>query len=474
MKYDVIVIGGGVTGCAILRELSKYDLKIALLEKEEDVCSGTSKANSAIIHAGYDAQNGTLKARLNVRGSLLTEGLAKDLNFAYRKNGSFVLCFDEEDLPGLNELYERGVKNGVKDLEIISGDRAREMEPNLSKNVVAALYAPTAAIVCPFEMTIALGENAVANGAEVFLNEKVEKIEKTADGFRINDRYETKTIVNAAGLYGDVIHNMVCDEKIELTPRKGDYCLFDKEVGSLVKHTIFQLPNKFGKGVLVAPTAHGNMLVGPSATDITDKEATATTAEDLDMIIEKSKMSVDGIPFNKVITSFSGLRARPAGDDFIIREAADAFYDAIGIESPGLSSAPAVGEYVAEMIVGRLGAAKKDNFISKRAGLKKLAKMPMEERKALIEKNPLYGNIICRCEEISEGEIVDAIHSPIPATSLDAVKRRVRAGMGRCQGGFCSPKVMEILARELGRDYETITKNNADSRIVYGKLGEDE
>lgn len=335
MKYDVIVIGGGVTGCAILRELSKYNLKIALFEKEEDLCSGTSKANSAIIHAGYDAKNGSLKAKFNVRGSILTKKLAEDLNFSYRNNGSFVVCFNEEDLPGLTELYERGVKNKVEGLQIIDGDKARELEPNLSKNVVAALYAPSAAIVCPFEMTIALGENAVMNGAEIFLNKPVNDIKKINDYYLINGQYETKYIINAAGLYGDVIHNLICDDKIKISPRKGDYCLFDKEVGSLVKHTIFQLPNKFGKGVLVAPTAHGNMLIGPSASDVEDKEATATTSEDLEMIIEKAKLSVDNIPFNKVITSFSGLRARPEGDDFIICEANDNFFDVIGIESPG-------------------------------------------------------------------------------------------------------------------------------------------
>ncbi|MBR2577771.1 MAG: FAD-dependent oxidoreductase, partial [Erysipelotrichaceae bacterium] len=290
----------------------------------------------------------------------------------------------------------------------------------------------------------------------------------------INGEYECRCIVNAAGLYGDVIHNMICDEKIELTPRKGDYCLFDKEAGGLVKQTIFQLPSKYGKGVLVAPTAHGNMLIGPSATDITDKEGNNTTIEDLDMIIDKAKLSVDGIPFNKVITSFCGLRARPKGDDFVIEEAADAFFDAIGIESPGLSSAPAIDEYVAEMIVKKLGASKKDDFIEKRAGLRKLNKKDYEERGKLIKENPLYGNIICRCEEISEGEIVDAIHSTIPATSLDAIKRRVRAGMGRCQGGFCSPKVMAILARELNIPFEDVCKNNAQSPMVYGKLGQDD
>lgn len=473
MKYDVIVIGGGVIGCAILRELSKYNLNIALLEKNEDVCSGTSKANSAIIHAGYDAENGTLKAKMNVKGSLMTKELAKDLSFSYINNGSFVVCFDESDLEGLKKLYERGLKNGVEGLEIIDGDKARQLEPNLSKNVYAALYAKTAAIVCPFEMTIALGENAVANGAKVFLNNEVKTIEKKDDYYLINSTYETKCIVNAAGLYGDFIHNLICDNKVKISPRKGDYCLFDKEVGSLVKHTIFQLPNKFGKGVLVAPTAHGNMLIGPSASDILDKEATATTSEDLNNIIDKAKLSIDNIPFNKIITSFSGLRARPEGNDFIIEEANDNFYDVIGIESPGLSSAPAIGEYVCDMIVKRLNPSKKDNFISTRKGIVKLNKLNNEERAKLINDNPLYGNIICRCEEISEGEIIDAIHSLIPATSLDAIKRRVRAGMGRCQGGFCSPKVMEIISRELNIPFEDVTKNIPTSKMVFGKLGEE-
>lgn len=473
MKYDVIVIGGGVIGCAILRELSKYNLNIALLEKNEDVCSGTSKANSAIIHAGYDAENGTLKAKMNVKGSLMTKELAKDLSFSYINNGSFVVCFDESDLEGLKKLYERGLKNGVEGLEIIDGDKARQLEPNLSKNVYAALYAKTAAIVCPFEMTIALGENAVANGAKVFLNNEVKTIEKKDDYYLINSTYETKCIVNAAGLYGDFIHNLICDNKVKISPRKGDYCLFDKEVGSLVKHTIFQLPNKFGKGVLVAPTAHGNMLIGPSASDILDKEATATTSEDLNNIIDKAKLSIDNIPFNKIITSFSGLRARPEGNDFIIEEANDNFYDVIGIESPGLSSAPAIGEYVCDMIVKKINPSKKDNFINTRKGIVKLNKLNNEERAKLINDNPLYGNIICRCEEISEGEIIDAIHSLIPATSLDAIKRRVRAGMGRCQGGFCSPKVMEIISRELNIPFEDVTKNIPTSKMVFGKLGEE-
>ena len=466
--YDVIVIGGGVTGCATLRELSKYDLKLALLEKEEDVCSGTSKANSAIVHAGFDAQNNTLKAKFNVRGNKLIRELSKTLNFPFINNGALVLCFDENDYSKLEELYDRGIKNGVEGLEIISGDKARSIEPNLSKEVVSALYAKTSGIVCPFDMNIAFGENAVLNGAEIIFNSKVETIVKENDYYLINNKYKTRCIVNAAGVYGDFIHNLVCDDKLKISPRKGDYCLFDEELGTLVKHTIFQLPNKNGKGVLVTPTVHGNLLIGPSATDISDKENTATDKEDLDYVMEKAKMSVDGLAFNKIITSFSGLRARPEGDDFIVKESEEYFFEAIGIESPGLSSAPAIGEYLGELIVRKLNAKKKDNFIEDRPGFVHLKKMNKEERENKIRENPLYGHIVCRCNEVSEGEIIDALNRPIKVTSLDGIKRRTTSMMGRCQGGFCSPKIMEILSRYLNINEEEVCKNNSKSKMLVG------
>ena len=472
--FDVIVIGGGVTGCSILRELSKYDLKVALLEKEEDVCSGTSKANSAIVHAGHDAKSDSLKAKLNVRGNELIKELAKDLNFAYKNNGSLVLCFDEEDYPKLEELYNRGITNGVKDLHILKSDEVLKLEPNLSDNVKYALLANTGAIICPFEMNVALAENAVQNGAEVILNTEVKEIKKINDHYLINNQYETRCVVNAAGLYGDVIHNMICEKKRTITARKGDYCLYDTDLGDLVSHTIFQLPTAKGKGVLVTPTVHGNLLVGPSATDIDDKEDTGTYASDLDFVLTNALKSVKSLPNNKIITSFSGLRAKGDTGDFIIEEANDNFFDAIGIESPGLTSAPAIGEMVSEMVVEKLKPSLKDNFISTRKGLVHLKHLSYKQRGELIKQNPLYGNIICRCNDVSEGEIIDAINSPIKATSLDAIKRRTTAGMGRCQAGFCCPKTIEILARELGVKEEEITKNNAKSRMILGKLGEDD
>ena len=473
MLYDVVIIGAGVVGSSIARYLSRYDLEIAVVEKEEDVCSGTSKANSAIVHAGHDAKTGSLKAKFNLLGSKMMEGLSKELDFSYERNGSLVVCFSEEDRPALNELYQRGIDNGVSGLEILEGDEVRKKEPNLSENIVAALWCPTGAIVCPFELTTAMAENAATNGVEFIFNNKVETIEKKDDYYVINNKIKTKAIVNCAGVYSDVIHNLVSDNKYHIIPKKGDYVLMDREVGGLVKSTIFQLPTKAGKGVLVTPTVHGNLLVGPSATDIDNPEGNNTTAEDLDSIMKTAKLSANNIPYNKVITSFSGVRAHEEKGDFILEESVDNFYDCVGIESPGLTAAPAIGEYMADLVANKLKATKKDHFVNERKGIVKVASLPIEERAKLIERNPSYGQIICRCEEISEGEIVDAIRRKPGAVSLDGVKRRVRAGMGRCQAGFCTPKVMDILARELGIPLEDVCKNNPNSKLLYGKMKED-
>lgn len=474
LNYDVVVVGGGVTGCAVARELSRYELNCCLMERAEDVCSGTSKANSAIVHAGYDAVPGSLKAKFNVQGNAMMGTLSKKLDFEFQRNGSMVLCFAEEDRPGLDALYDKGVANGVPDLQIISGEEARAMEPNLSDQVVAALYAPTGGIVCPFGLTIALAENACDNGVEFKLNTEVLDISAVEGGYMLKTNqgeFTARFVVNAAGVYADVFHNMVSGRKLQLIPRKGDYCLLDHEAGDHVSHTIFQLPGKYGKGVLVAPTVHGNLLLGPTAVDVEDKENTATTAQELADVIQKTAISVKNIPYNKVITSFSGLRAHETGDDFVIGEAEDAegFFDAAGIESPGLSSAPAIGVYLAELIAKKAGAGKKDGFKSERKGIPQVSKLSFEERAALIKERPDYGTIVCRCENVSEGEIVDAIRRTLGATSLDGVKRRVRQGMGRCQAGFCTPRTMEILARELGRPMESICKNGPGSEILIGE-----
>lgn len=474
MKYDVVVIGGGVIGCAVARELSRYQVKACVVEREEDVCSGTSKANSAIVHGGFDAEPASLKAKFNILGSQMMEELSKELDFDYKRNGSLVLCFAEEDKPALEALYEKGVKNGVKGMSIISGDEVRKREPNIEDTVVAALDVPSSGIVCPFGLTIALAENACDNGVEFQFLTEVETIEKEAEGYVLKTskgEIHTACVVNAAGVYSDQIHNFVSEKKLHITARKGDYCLLDKEAGSLVSHTIFQLPTKMGKGVLVSPTVHGNLLTGPTATDIENKEQTATVAEELDSLMSRASLSVKGIPFRQVITSFAGLRAHEDGDDFVIGEISDApgFFDAAGIESPGLSSAPAIGQWLAEKVAEKLNAKKKEDWNGTRKGIVRPELLSKEERAELIRKNPAYGTIICRCESVSEGEIVDAITRTLGAKSLDGIKRRVRQGMGRCQAGFCTPRTMEILSRELGIRMEEVCKNAPGSEMLTGQ-----
>lgn len=471
--YDVIIIGGGVAGAASARELSRYKVNACVLEKEDDVCCGTSKANSAIVHAGYDAANGSLMAKLNVRGNEMMEQLSKDLDFPFKRNGSLVICRAEEDLPNLQALYERGVKNGVKNLKIISKEELKEMEPNIADDAVAALYAPTGGIVCPFNLNIALAENANVNGVEFKFNTEVTDIKKVDDHFEIQTNkgvYETKYVVNAAGVYADKFHNMVSEKKIHITPRRGDYCLLDKTAGGHVSKTIFALPGKFGKGILVTPTVHGNLLLGPTAIDIEDKEGMNTTAAGLNEVITKAGENVKNIPMRQVITSFAGLRAHEDNHEFIIEELEECkgFVDCAGIESPGLTSAPAIGEMVANILKDSMGLEEKEDFIATRKGVLNPEDLSLEERKQLIKEKPAYGNIICRCEMITEGEIIDAIKRPLGARTLDAVKRRTRAGMGRCQSGFCSPRTMEILARELGVDMSEITKTGGDSKIIVG------
>ena len=473
MKYDVIIIGAGVTGSAVARELSRYRLKAAVLEKEEDVCSGTSKANSGIAHAGFDAENGTLMAKLNVEGNQMMEALSRELDFPFRRNGSLVLCFSEEDRPKLRTLYERGVKNGVAGLRILEKEEVKAMEPNIADEVEAALYAPTGGIVCPFGLTIALAENACTNGVEFYFDTQVTDIQRADDGWKVvagETVYETRFVVNAAGVYADVFHNMVSARKIHITPRKGEYCLLDKTTGNFVSHTIFQLPGKYGKGVLVSPTVHGNTLVGPTATDIEEKEGTNTTQAGLSEVRQKAARSVKNLPMNQVITSFAGLRAHEAGGEFIIGEPGDApgFIDCAGIESPGLTSAPAVGKMVAGIIVGKLQPEKNPDFDGTRKGILNPAALSKEERAALIKEKPAYGTIVCRCERITEGEIIDAVTRPLGAKSLDGVKRRTRAGMGRCQSGFCSPRTMEIIARERNIPMEQVTKSGGGSGIILG------
>ena len=477
--FDVVIIGAGVTGSAIAREVSRYKLNTCVIEKEEDVCNETSKANSAIIHAGFDAVPGTMKAKLNVMGNAMMDRIAEELDIPFKRNGSLVVCTKEQDPEGLQVLMERGKKNGVPGLQILDREALIEKEPNLADDVTCALWAPTGGIVCPFHMTMGYAENAYESGVQFFLNTKVEKLEKTEDGFSVqvhhtdtgvDETIETKLIVNAAGVYADEINNQLSDRKLHITARKGEYMLLDKTAGDYVKSTIFQLPSKMGKGVLVTPTVHGNLLVGPTAVNVEDKGAVNTTMNGLDQIARVSSHSVKNVPLRQVITSFAGLRAHEDGHEFLIGEVEDAkgFIDCAGIESPGLTSAPAIGEMVADILKKKYDLKEKENFVSTRKGIADLNAMSLEERNEYIRRNPAYGNIICRCEMVSEGEIIDAIKRPVGARSLDGVKRRTRAGMGRCQAGFCSPRTMEILARELETPIGKITKCGGDSRIIEG------
>lgn len=477
-RYDAIVVGAGVVGSAVARELSRRRGNFLVVEKALDVCEGTSKANSAIIHAGFDAEPGTMKAKMNVKGNRMMDQLSEELDIPFKRVGAFVVCFSEEELPKLQELYDRGVKNGVSGMKLLTGDQARALEPNLSEEVAGALLAETSGIVCPFELTLGMAESAAKNGVKFSFDTQVTGLERNGDGWTLHTSQgdlETRVVVNAAGVHSDELHNLVCEKKLHITPRRGEYCLLDRTAGGHVSHTVFQLPGKYGKGVLVSPTVHGNLLLGPTAKDIEEKEDTATTGAGLAEVLEKSALGVKNIPTRQVITSFSGLRAHEDGDDFVLGESAEGFFDAAGIESPGLTSAPAIGEYLAGLIAQKLGLPENSEFDPIRKGVPKLKEMEPEKRAEMIRKNPAYGQIICRCEEVSQGEILDAIHGILGAKTLDGVKRRTRAGMGRCQAGFCSPRVMDLLSKELSLDLTQVRKSGKQSQIVLEKTrGEDQ
>ncbi len=475
MCYDVAIIGAGVIGALAARELSKYELKTILIEATNDVAMGASKANSGIVHAGFDAKPGTLKAKLNVKGCAMMPQVCKDLSVPYRKNGSLVVAFSEEEMDTIKELYDRGIANGVPELSILSKEQLKEIEPNLADDVYGALAAESAGIVCPYELTIAATENAVVNGVEFKRNFKVKSI-KFEDGlFTVTSdagEIKTKYIIDAAGAHSDEIARMIGDESVNLIMRRGEYFILDKAVGNMVSHTIFQCPTKMGKGILVSPTVDGNLLIGPTAEDIEDKYDKSTTSEGLKTIKTFSVKSCPAVSVRNAITSFTGLRAHPVNDDFILGpgKVNKQFIHASGIESPGLTSAPAIAEYLADIIVSAEGGVEKnDDFDGIRKDVFRFRHATDEEKAAAIAENPAYGRIVCRCETITEGEIIDAIKAPAGARDVDGVKRRTRAGMGRCQGGFCGSKVVEILARELGCEINDITKFGEGSNILFDK-----
>ena len=475
--YDVVVIGAGVVGGMIARELSRYELKVCILEKGCDVALGATRANSAIVHAGFDAKEGSLKAKLNVKGSQMMARVAEELGVKYINNGSLVIGFDEDDRAHLNELLERGIKNGVPNLAILEKDEIKALEPNVSDNVICALYAPTGAIICPYELTIAAIGNAMDNGADLKLDFEVCKIQNKNGVYEVSSENETvkaNAVVNAAGLFSDEIAHMIGDNSFEITPRRGEYILLDKELGTLISKTIFRTPTKMGKGILVSPTVDGNLLTGPTSVDILDKDDKSTTHEGFDSIISQASENVDGIQFRSSITSFCGLRAVGSTGDFIINTPVKNFVNVAGIESPGLSSAPAIAEYVCELLSAQgISLVPNKNFNPYRAPMHKFRESSIEEKNAMIADRPEYGHIICRCEGVSEGEILDAIRNNPGARDLDGVKRRTRSGMGRCQGGFCTPYIIELIANETGKAYTDVTKFGGNSYINVGKIKEE-
>ncbi len=465
---DVVIIGCGAVGAATAMELSRYKLELVILERENDVAVGTTKANSAILHAGYDPRPGTLMARLNVRGSELCRAYCHALDVPYRGCGSMVLAFSEEERETLRELLDRGVKNGVPGLELLTGDQARAREPELADTVQAALWAPTAAIVSPWEMCLAFAETAVKNGAQLRLNACVTGIERRGEGYTVHTAQgdvEARYVVNAAGVDSGAVHDMAAPHSFDITPSRGEYYLLDKAEGARVNTVIFQCPTKLGKGVLVSPTVHGNLIVGPNA-EPSEPHDEATTAGGLAFVKERALLSVPGIDFSKSIRNFAGVRANTGRDDFLIGCPAPGFLDLAGICSPGLTSAPAIGEYAVELLAREgLALEKKEHFDFSRRRVR-FKELSPEAREELVRRDPAYGRVICRCETVTEGEILACLRTPIPPVSVDGVKRRVNAGMGRCQGGFCAPRVVEILSRELHLSPGEIVKDRAGMKML--------
>jgi len=496
--YDVVIIGGGIVGVATARELSRYHLKVLLIERGADVAVGATKANSGILHAGYDCRPGTLKAELNLRGAKMYPRLAAELDIPCRINGSLVVSTDDEGIKKLGDLYEQGKKNGVTGLKLLSANQVKTLEPNLTDSVTGALQAATAGIISPYEAGIAFAENAAINGVEFLLETEVTGIDAESNGgFSIQTamrpgRYtavwgfqmsrddlvsgvvRAKVIINAAGVESATIHNYVihCAKGIikeAIIPQLGQYYLLDNTQQGLVGHTIFQLPTQLGKGVLVVPTVDNNILLGPTAESLDDRVATETTSDGLKDVLEKAGHVLKTVPIHDRITAYAGIRAKHSGKDFIIEEVLPGFISALGIDSPGLTAAPAIAERIVGLVAVRLQPTLNHDFRPQRIGIKGFANMSAAERATMINENPAYGRVVCRCETVTEAEIVEAIHRPVGARNLDAIKRRTRAQMGRCQGGFCKTRLIELLARELSLPETEVTADGAGTEFYFSQ-----
>ena len=470
MKYDVIIIGAGVIGSAIARKLSQYQLKILVLEKENDVCEGTTCANSAIVHSGYDPEPNTLKAKLNVSGNKMYDQLCDELDVQFRRNGSITLANDDEEIAVLEMLYERGKQNGVE-VHLLERDELIKIEPNITKKVKKGLFAPSAGIINPFELNVALMENAIDNGVELSLKNEVKNIQKVDNTYLVSTNiasYQTNYVINASGVYADIINGFVNEQYFTIMPRKGEYYLLDHFDDNFIKHTLFNVPSSKGKGVIVAPTTSYNYIVGPSSDFIDTRDDVSTTLTSLIEIKEKAKDLVDYIDYSKQIREFSGIRSVSSTNDFVIDSPVKGFINVAGIQSPGLTAAPAIAEMVSEMIENK---ELKENYNPRRRPVIRMKNLSIDEKNEVIKKDNRYGKIICRCENISEGEIVDCINRSCGAKTIKGVKKRVRAGFGKCQGGFCEGEVLKILVRELGMNPNEIEYAKINSKILIHELG---
>ena len=474
---DILIAGSGITGVSLARELSRYEVSVTVIDRGCDIAEGATKANSGIVHAGYDALPGSRKAYFNVRGASMFPDLCEALSVPYRKCGALVIGFDPSDFRTLKELYHRGIQNGVKNLFLLSREQALEKEPALNPEICGALDVPESAIVSPYELAYAMADDAALNGVSFVFNQDISSVSRhSGSNWRIRtsqgSSFLCKVFINCAGGSGAALHNMISDRPLRMTHRRGQYYLLDRTAALPFSRTIFQCPSPMGKGVLVSPTVHGNLLIGPNAEDIDDPLDTATTSEGLSFVLSRASKTWPAVSVRSNITNFSGIRAHLETDDFLIGpvSGASGAYEAIGIESPGLSSAPAIGAELSALVAGQMSLRKKSSAVPPRKPRKPFHDMNEEERAAAVLSDPAYGNIVCRCEVVTEAEIREAIRRPVSAATVDGVKRRTRAGMGRCQGGFCSPRVAQIIAEEKGIPLTEITKDGGASRILSGSL----
>jgi len=477
LKKKIIIIGGGVVGCAIARQLSRYEADITLLEGGVDVAEGASKANSAIVHAGFDAKPGTMKAKLNVEGAKMYPELCREVGAPYGRPGAMVLAFLPEERATVETLYRQGVENGVEELRIIEREEILRLEPNTNPQVECALLVPTSGLTSPYELTYALADHAAVNGVAFVMNARVSSIRKEEGVFVLETakgKMQADLVINCAGIGSGELHNQLSPRKVRLIPRKGEYYLLDHTLPLLFTRTMFQCPSKMGKGVLVSPTLHGNTILGPSAKDVEDAADVSTTQAALDLVNERSRMTWPSLTLRNVITTFAGIRAHEENGDFIIGavEGCPGAYETVGVESPGLSAAPAIAKMLVSQIANENNLSEKQEWKPAPVRKKPFYAMSLEERVEAVRENADYGAIVCRCEQVTEAEIRAAIRRPVGATTIDGVKRRTRAGMGRCQGGFCSPRVLEILAEELGIDPTQVTKGGGNSRLLVGTIAQ--